>query len=329
MAELLDDASTLFLTRPSHADVLRALGFHVALEYGAGEEFRAVDSFLTRVHPDLVRHVQRNHNYDWISLHTIVEDQHFAAGLHAVADAVSFYAHHQSGESAVTLIAEGANAFASLQKRYYSELFKELETFHSSPLASLSRRNLPIAGAFWIVQYASPADWAGVCALERDLFPGVEELFTPGCLQTSAGKFPQGLIVVKQRDELVGYAAVFPLTSAGEAAVRVGNILTVCSLAPGDLSDQIDERTPAVFFEVVAFREDASRAARKIVWSQVVKMLRHHVGRIYVSPVSGVGERMVTTRGFRPLTYQADRPRVYERTGFWHERSGTRPRSNM
>jgi hypothetical protein len=121
---LLDEARTKFLTERAPDSILRALGFHVALESFAHEEFNVTDHYLRMRHPALVEGLSRPRPgampaYFWLSLHTVVEQGHFEAGLNAVEEAIAFYAGGRSKCEAEALILDGLRQFIDLQLRFY------------------------------------------------------------------------------------------------------------------------------------------------------------------------------------------------------------------
>ena len=70
----------------NHLDVARALGFHYAVEMNGVVEFCVLDAYLKDRRPALFGNgAERPPAYKWVSLHTIVEDDHKEAARAAIA----------------------------------------------------------------------------------------------------------------------------------------------------------------------------------------------------------------------------------------------------
>lgn len=102
---------------PSDEDLFRGLGFHIASETSADEEFTAITSYLRKVQPELVAHLSeaKTHlgqsTYRWLDLHTYVEVEHHQHALEAAELAVRFYTGAATTQRLQELIIEGANQF--------------------------------------------------------------------------------------------------------------------------------------------------------------------------------------------------------------------------
>jgi hypothetical protein len=127
LEEMLKEAREKFLVERSPETIFRALGFHVGLEFFAGEEFNLVDSYLKGRHPELVAALQYDpgtgSDYAWLALHTVVEVAHYRAGMEALNAALRYYRDPQEVPIMTERIKEGFNAFIDLQSRYYDAIF--------------------------------------------------------------------------------------------------------------------------------------------------------------------------------------------------------------
>jgi len=70
--------------------IFRAIGFHIASEVLADEEFNVLDAYLRANQPELVEYLKKtkvpigdseNAAYRWVQIHTSVEADHFAAAV--------------------------------------------------------------------------------------------------------------------------------------------------------------------------------------------------------------------------------------------------------
>lgn len=119
--------STCFEAR-TEEHLFRALGFHLALEIFAHQEFNLVDRLLRERYPDLVRDLRARkqgggvNSYAWISIHTVVEHGHYEAGVKSVEDALRLYAGPRDANEVWTLVCRGFEHFIGLQRRFYGLL---------------------------------------------------------------------------------------------------------------------------------------------------------------------------------------------------------------
>lgn len=97
--------------------LFRGLGFHIASEISADEEFNAINSFLRAAHPRLVEHLSNRKThlgqplYRWFDLHTYVEVEHHEHALEAAAMALDFYTGDASREELIARVMAGIDFF--------------------------------------------------------------------------------------------------------------------------------------------------------------------------------------------------------------------------
>jgi hypothetical protein len=130
LAELLTEARSRFFLERGAEQIFCALGFHVGLEFFAHKEFNLVDAYLRARHPELVTSLERNNGagaaYRWLAIHTVVEIEHYRAGLQALDAAVTYYCDRDEAPHMRNRIKDGFAAFVDLQKRYYEAIFCDL-----------------------------------------------------------------------------------------------------------------------------------------------------------------------------------------------------------
>ncbi len=116
--------------RKDESTIFRAIGFHLNSERLAEDEFRALDCFLTKNHPDLVKYLKtiktggksRSPAYLWIGSHAEVEAEHSQSALMCVNTALSYYAGANSSKCVKKWILEGFTEFAALQLKVMTHL---------------------------------------------------------------------------------------------------------------------------------------------------------------------------------------------------------------
>jgi len=115
-------------------NLFRALGFHIGSELLADEEFRLLDGFLRKNHPELVRSLENRQvrlngashpAYLWIHIHTSVEADHTASALAGANQALRFYAGAASRAQIKEWILEGFVQFISVQREFMAGLILE------------------------------------------------------------------------------------------------------------------------------------------------------------------------------------------------------------
>jgi len=116
---------------PDEYGIFHAMGFHMGSEILADEEFRMLDSFLREKYPELVYYLQKNEvrigavqraTYYWVSRHTTVEAEHFAAAIVGSNVALQYYAGQESLGQIKEWILEGFAEFASVQGEFMEGL---------------------------------------------------------------------------------------------------------------------------------------------------------------------------------------------------------------
>lgn len=111
--------------------LLSGIGFHIASEMLADEEFRLLDEFFRRRFPQMVDHLEGSHvavngfrlpGYHWIRIHTTVEVEHSNAAFKAADLALQYYAGPENHEQATAWILKGVKGFSELQGRFMNSL---------------------------------------------------------------------------------------------------------------------------------------------------------------------------------------------------------------
>lgn len=123
LERILVAARDTFFDSETDTNIFAALGFHVALEFFASEEFQTVDSYLRTCHPDLVESLagksSRENAYLWMSIHAKVEAAHHRAAVRGTRTALRYYAHPERLPLMADRLIVGFNAFAELQRQFY------------------------------------------------------------------------------------------------------------------------------------------------------------------------------------------------------------------
>jgi hypothetical protein len=129
LTAILAEARSLFFDAPSDENIFAALGFHVALELFANEEFNTVDQYLKSAHQELVQAMSRSDSgisdYSWLAIHTVVEIRHYRAGVEALHDALRFYHRPEEAAKMEKHVQSGFQRFIDLQYRYYGAIFDD------------------------------------------------------------------------------------------------------------------------------------------------------------------------------------------------------------
>lgn len=107
-------------------DLFFALGRHLGSELLADEEFNLMDHFMKSTFPELVAHLSSKVvpeagvvAYQWIKVHTYVEEEHFSHGLDAAMRAIDSYSGPHSKAQVHEMILDGFGAFADFQQEYF------------------------------------------------------------------------------------------------------------------------------------------------------------------------------------------------------------------
>lgn len=107
--------------------LLRAIGFHIASELLADEEFRILDRVLRSFYADLVQHLETSSvavngshcaGYHWIRIHTTVEAEHCAAAWDAAHLALHYYAGPRERAEVAGWIIDGFAEFCAVQTEF-------------------------------------------------------------------------------------------------------------------------------------------------------------------------------------------------------------------
>lgn len=131
LAHILDQARTRFFNQPDVDDVLAALGFHLALEFFAHQEFNEVNDWLKSEHAALVHwlihEASGENSYLWMATHTVVEINHYNAGLEAVKEAMRYCTLSDAQIRVARCIKIGFESFLQLQRDYYEAILADYE----------------------------------------------------------------------------------------------------------------------------------------------------------------------------------------------------------
>lgn len=131
LAAILADVRSAYFASQDDGEIFAALGFHVALELFADEEFNIVDEYLKERHPDLVSAMSAKGNgisdYSWLAIHTVVEIRHYRAGLDALEKALHFYHRQEDAGRMQQHIKDGFRRFVDLQYRFYEAILENGE----------------------------------------------------------------------------------------------------------------------------------------------------------------------------------------------------------
>lgn len=100
----------------------QALGFHIASEIIADEEFNLLDHYLRTARKDLVEHLKNNKAYAWVQVHTTVEADHFEAAVQGANLALEYYVGRLKPSEVKELILQGFTEFANLQTDFMVSL---------------------------------------------------------------------------------------------------------------------------------------------------------------------------------------------------------------
>lgn len=111
--------------------LLYGIGFHIASETLADEEFRLLDESLQRRFPQLVSYLKGTSvavngfqlpGYHWIRVHTTVEVEHSNAAFRAAELALQYYTGPENQQQIKEWILEGVHGFSELQAHFMSSL---------------------------------------------------------------------------------------------------------------------------------------------------------------------------------------------------------------
>jgi hypothetical protein len=126
LAALLEEARGKFLLERGPEQIFSALGFHVGLEFFAHQEFNLVDAWLRGRYPALVASLEHGggglSDYRWLKIHTIVEIDHYRAGVEALEAALAYYHRRDEMPRMLACIKDGFAQFVDLQRRYYEAI---------------------------------------------------------------------------------------------------------------------------------------------------------------------------------------------------------------
>ena len=113
--------------------LLYGIGFHIASETLADEEFCILDAALRRRFPELVGWLEDTQigingfqlpGYHWIRIHTTVEAEHSNAAFNAAELALKYYAGAHTSEGLKSWILDGFRGFSDAQTCFMSGLLQ-------------------------------------------------------------------------------------------------------------------------------------------------------------------------------------------------------------
>lgn len=99
-----------------------AMGFHLASEQFADQEFNTIDEFLRRDFPAIAQSLQETMGptgfdaYYWISTHCIVETAHAESAADGIRLAFDYYVGSQESDTILSAALEGVADFARIQE---------------------------------------------------------------------------------------------------------------------------------------------------------------------------------------------------------------------
>ena len=102
--------------------IFRAIGFHMGSELLADAEFTVFDAALRKKYPSLVTHLETNGTYRWVTIHTMVEMDHFDAAVKAANRGLHYYNGLSPKNEIKKLIVDGFRHFAETQEQFMAGL---------------------------------------------------------------------------------------------------------------------------------------------------------------------------------------------------------------
>jgi hypothetical protein len=108
-----------------------ALGFHIGAELLADVEFNVIHKFLEAGHSGLTQHLTRvdiGHQlnaYQWVSLHTYAEKEHFDGAIVAAEKALQYYVGTRPNRVVESEILEGFESFVRLQQHFFESILED------------------------------------------------------------------------------------------------------------------------------------------------------------------------------------------------------------
>ena len=125
--------------------MFRGLGFHLASEQCARQEFILFDGFLQTHYPQLVDDLTGIlepwgiNGYHWIKVHCSVEEDHWREALQAIELALKYYVGRKSPQIVLREIEKGFALFTQLQERFF-RYATDRKYSHTTEKKRLSRR---------------------------------------------------------------------------------------------------------------------------------------------------------------------------------------------
>jgi len=165
-----------------------------------------------------------------------------------------------------------------------------------------------------VVRYAFAGDLESIVRLETQVFRSSGPLFTSTVIAQLFERCPKAFRVAVQNGQLLGYAAVFPLTRQGAAEVVDRELSSVMEMSVEGVAPRFGADTSALYLEVIAAAVDAPRVVRLALLKNVLKEVRQHRGTVFTCPISSAGAELADRFGFvRVATgslYRVDLPEI-------------------
>ncbi|WP_440101124.1 hypothetical protein [Streptosporangium sp. H16] len=127
--QLLADIRAAYLlpcSAVTEHDIFAAMGFHIGAELLADREFNIIDKFLHLHYPGLTAYLEAYTTpqnpipaYQWVSLHTFVEEEHLEHAYLAAEVAFAHYAGDLSEEAIMARTIQGFRSFLDVQAAFY------------------------------------------------------------------------------------------------------------------------------------------------------------------------------------------------------------------
>lgn len=132
---LLSAVKASYLMSQSNAtdqELFSAMGFHIAAELLADREFNIIDKYLHQNQNELTQYLKTYKSgqtslpaYQWIGLHTFVEEEHLDHAYLAAELALSHYVGELSSDVLFHSITLGLNKFISIQRALYNNILSK------------------------------------------------------------------------------------------------------------------------------------------------------------------------------------------------------------
>lgn len=109
----------------TNAELLQGIGFHLASEWLADQEFNMIHSYLQETYPKLFDALQTTgqpNAYTWVEVHTHVEAEHAEHALSSARKAIRYYQANEDKNWVAQQIQLGFLAFEKVQHTFFENL---------------------------------------------------------------------------------------------------------------------------------------------------------------------------------------------------------------